>query len=63
LQIQIDNLVSMNRLQAKGNWNIAKGKAKQALAAVLEDADRDEAAQKDERVGRKQKRVGTAKEK
>jgi uncharacterized protein YjbJ (UPF0337 family) len=48
----------MNKLQAKGNLNIAKGKMEKTVGKVLEDPDREEVGQKDELVGRAQKGAG-----
>ncbi|HEX9045946.1 MAG TPA: CsbD family protein [Verrucomicrobiae bacterium] len=51
----------MNKLQVKGNWNVAKGKVKQGYANVTEDPYRHEEGQADELVGRTQERIGRAK--
>lgn len=52
----------MNKLQIKGDWNIAKGKIKQKWAKLTDDDLRFEAGQEDELVGRIQKRTGDARE-
>lgn len=52
----------MNKLEIKGNWNIAKGKLKQKWGQLTDD-DLDYAEGKsDELVGRIQKRTGESKE-
>lgn len=52
----------MNKLEIKGNWNIAKGKLKQKWGQLTDD-DLDYAEGKsDELVGRIQKRTGQSKE-
>lgn len=52
----------MNKLEIKGNWNIAKGKLKQKWGQLTDD-DLDVAEGKsDELVGRIQKRTGESKE-
>lgn len=52
----------MNKLEIKGNWNIAKGKLKQKWGELTDD-DLDYAEGKqDELVGRIQKRTGQARE-
>ena len=52
----------MNNLQAKGNWNIAKGKLKQKYAKLTDDDLRYDEGKRDELVGRIQKRTGETKE-
>jgi uncharacterized protein YjbJ (UPF0337 family) len=52
----------MNKLEIKGNWNIAKGKLKQKWGQLTDD-DLDYAEGKsDELVGRIQKRTGQTRE-
>jgi uncharacterized protein YjbJ (UPF0337 family) len=52
----------MNKLQIKGNWNIAKGKLKQRWGDLTDD-DLDYAEGKEEElVGRIQKRTGETRE-
>ena len=52
----------MNKLEIKGNWNIAKGKLKQKWGQLTDD-DLDVAECKsDELVGRIQKRTGQTRE-
>ncbi|MGA2248096.1 MAG: CsbD family protein [Verrucomicrobiota bacterium] len=52
----------MNTLQAKGNWNIAKGKLKQKFAQLTDDDLQYVEGKEDELVGRIQKRTGQTKE-
>ena len=52
----------MNTLQAKGNWNIAKGKLKQKYAQLTDDDLQYVEGKEDELVGRIQKRTGQTKE-
>jgi uncharacterized protein YjbJ (UPF0337 family) len=52
----------MNKLQAKGNWNIAKGKLKQKWAKLTDDDLRFEEGQDQELIGRIQKRTGETRE-
>ncbi len=52
----------MNKLQIKGNWNIAKGKLKQQWGDLTDD-DLDYVEGKEEElVGRIQKRTGQSRE-
>lgn len=52
----------MNKLQIKGNWNIAKGKLKQKYAELRDDDLAYVDGKEDELVGRIQRRVGRSKE-
>lgn len=52
----------MNKLQIKGDWNIARGKIKQKWAKLTDDDLQFVAGQEDELVGRIQKRTGEARE-
>lgn len=52
----------MNRLQIKGNWNIAKGKLKQRWADLTDDDLDYVEGKEDELLGRIQKRTGETKE-
>jgi uncharacterized protein YjbJ (UPF0337 family) len=52
----------MNKLQLKGNWNIAKGKLKKKWASLTDDDLRYEEGQDDELIGRIQKRTGQTRE-
>lgn len=52
----------MNKLQMKGNWNIAKGKLKKQWANLTDDDLRYEEGQDDELIGRIQKRTGQTRE-
>jgi uncharacterized protein YjbJ (UPF0337 family) len=52
----------MNKLQIKGDWNIAKGKIKQKWASLTDDDLQFIAGKEDELIGRIQKRTGAARE-
>ena len=52
----------MNKLQMKGDWNIAKGKLKQKWAVLTDNDLRYEDGMEDELIGRIQKRVGENRE-
>ncbi len=52
----------MNRLQIKGNWNIAKGKLKQRWADLTDDDLEYLEGQEDELIGRIQRRTGETRE-
>jgi uncharacterized protein YjbJ (UPF0337 family) len=52
----------MNKLQMKGNWNVAKGKLKQKWAKLTDDDLRFEEGMDDELIGRIQKRTGETRE-
>ena len=52
----------MNKLQIKGNWNIAKGKVKQRWADLTDDDLEFIEGKEDELVGRIQKRTGETRE-
>ena len=52
----------MNKLEMKGNWNIAKGKLKKKWANLTDDDLRFEEGQDDELIGRIQKRTGQTRE-
>ena len=52
----------MNKLEIKGNWNIAKGKLKQKWASLTDDDLRYVDGQDDELFGRIQKRTGETRE-
>jgi uncharacterized protein YjbJ (UPF0337 family) len=52
----------MNKLEIKGDWNIAKGKIKQKWAKLTDDDLKYSAGQEDELVGRIQKATGEARE-
>ncbi len=47
------------KLNLKGNWNVIKGKLKQAYGELTDDDLTYTEGQEDELVGRIQKRVGT----
>ena len=48
----------MNKLETKGNWNIAKGKLKQKWGKLTDDDLTYVEGKQDELVGRIQKRTG-----
>ena len=52
----------MNRLQFKGDWNIAKGKLKQRWGSLTDDDLRFVEGEGDELIGRIQKRTGETRE-
>lgn len=52
----------MNKLEMKGNWNIAKGKLKKKWANLTDDDLRFEEGKDDEMIGRIQKRTGQTRE-
>jgi uncharacterized protein YjbJ (UPF0337 family) len=52
----------MNKLQMKGNWNIAKGKLKKQWGNLTDDDLRFEDGKDDELIGRIQKRTGQTRE-
>ena len=52
----------MNKLQMKGNWNIAKGKLKQKWASLTDNDLSYQEGQEDELIGRIQKRTGESRE-
>lgn len=52
----------MNKLQIKGNWNIAKGKLKQRWADLTDDDLDYVEGKEDELVGRIQRRTGETRE-
>ena len=52
----------MNKLEMKGNWNIAKGKLKQKWAQLTDDDLQYVEGSEDELVGRIQKRTGESRE-
>jgi uncharacterized protein YjbJ (UPF0337 family) len=47
------------KLNFKGNWNVVKGKLKQAYGDLTDDDLKYTEGQEDELVGRIQKRVGS----
>ena len=52
----------MNKLEIKGDWNIAKGKLKQKWAKLTDDDLQFVAGKEEELLGRIQKRTGEARE-
>jgi uncharacterized protein YjbJ (UPF0337 family) len=52
----------MNNLQIKGDWNIIKGKLIQKWANLTDDDLQYAEGQKDELIGRIQKRTGESRE-
>jgi uncharacterized protein YjbJ (UPF0337 family) len=53
----------MNKLEMKGNWNIAKGKLKQKWAKLTDDDLDFVEGKEEELIGRIQKRTGQSREK
>ncbi len=54
--------MDMNKLQMKGNWNVAKGKLKQRWGKLTDDDLRYQEGMEHELVGRIQKRTGERQE-
>jgi uncharacterized protein YjbJ (UPF0337 family) len=52
----------MNKLELKGDWNIAKGKLKQKWAKLTDDDLQFVKGKEEELVGRIQKRTGESRE-
>jgi uncharacterized protein YjbJ (UPF0337 family) len=52
----------MNSLEAKGDWNITKGKLKQKWASLTDDDLKFGEGKADEVLGRIQKRTGETRE-
>ena len=52
----------MNKLEIKGDWNIAKGKLKQKWAKLTDDDLQYAEGKAEELVGRIQKRTGETRE-
>ncbi|MEB3286688.1 MAG: CsbD family protein [Vampirovibrionales bacterium] len=52
----------MNKLEIKGNWNLIKGKAKQAWGDLTDDDLTYVEGQEDELIGRIQQKVGKSRE-
>ena len=52
----------MNKLEVKGNWNVAKGKLKQKWGKLTDNDLHYDEGQEQELVGRIQKRTGETKE-
>jgi uncharacterized protein YjbJ (UPF0337 family) len=55
-------IICMNKLQLKGDWNIAKGKLKQRWGKLTDDDLRYQEGMEHELVGRIQKRTGETQE-
>jgi uncharacterized protein YjbJ (UPF0337 family) len=51
--------MNATELKLKGNWNVVKGKLKQAYGDLTDDDLAYTDGQEDELVGRIQKRIGT----
>ncbi len=51
--------MNTTQLSLKGNWNVVKGKLKQAYGELTDDDLKYVEGQEDELVGRIQKRIGT----
>lgn len=54
--------MTMNDLENKGQWNIAKGKLKQKWSNLTDDDLQYADGKKDELIGRIQKRTGESRE-
>lgn len=52
----------MNKLEMKGNWNVAKGRLKQKWADLTDDDLQYVEGKEDELLGRIQKRTGESRE-
>ena len=52
----------MNELQIKGNWNVIKGKLKQAYGELTEDDLAYSEGNEDQLVGRLQQKLGKTRE-
>ena len=52
----------MDKLELKGNWNILKGKVKQANADLTDDDLQYEEGKDDELYGRLQKKLGKSRD-
>jgi uncharacterized protein YjbJ (UPF0337 family) len=52
----------MNKLEMKGNWNIAKGKIKQRWSNLTDDDLQYIEGKEDELIGRIQKKTGETRE-
>ncbi len=52
----------MNKLEVKGDWNIAKGKLKQKWGKLTDDDLKYVEGQQEELLGRIQKRTGESRE-
>jgi uncharacterized protein YjbJ (UPF0337 family) len=52
----------MNKIETKGNWNIAKGKLKQKWAKLTDNDLTYVEGKEDELIGRIQKRTGEQRE-
>lgn len=52
----------VNKTSMKGNWNIAKGKLKEAFGNLTDDDLLYQEGQEDELYGRIQRRIGKSKE-
>ncbi len=52
----------MNKLEAKGDWNIIKGKLKQKWAKLTDDDLKCAEGKHDELIGRIEKRTGEKRE-
>ena len=52
----------MDKLELKGNWNVLKGKVKQAHADFTDDELQYEEGKEDELLGRMQDKLGKTRE-
>ena len=51
-------IMNATKLNLQGNWNVVKGKLKQAYGELTDDDLKFEEGQEDELMGRIQKRIG-----
>ncbi len=57
-----DTLCTMNKTEAKGNWNEKKGKLKQKYAVLTDNDLMYESGKRDEMYGKLQQKLGKTKE-
>ncbi len=57
--IQKDKIMNETKLSLKGNWNVVKGKLKQAYGDLTDDDLTYTEGKEDELVGRIQKKLGS----
>lgn len=62
-QLPLQNLINMNDLEIKGNWNEIKGKLKQEYGDLTDQDLTYIEGKEDELLGRLQQKTGESKEK
>lgn len=62
-QLPLQNLINMNDLEIKGNWNEIKGKLKQEYGDLTDQDLTYTEGKEDELLGRLQQKTGESKEK